>query len=79
MEYRIQDSDIALLRKTGVPEDDIKHCIKVAEKAADFVSLGGQSIPVEADYARLADGIEKASALMGGLYQRIVSLSQPQE
>ena len=34
MSYRIQDSDIQLLRKTGVSEDDIKHCIKVAEKGA---------------------------------------------
>ena len=54
-------------------------CIKVAETAADFVSSGGQAIPVEADYARLADGIEKASVLMGGLYQRMGSLPQPQE
>jgi len=53
-------------------------CIKVAETAADFVSLGGQAIPAEADFARLADGIEKASVLMGELYQKMASLSQPQ-
>jgi hypothetical protein len=53
-------------------------CIKVAEKAADFVSMGGQAIPAEADFARLANGIEKASVLMGELYQRMASLSQPQ-
>ena len=54
-------------------------CIKVAETAADFVSAGGQAIPTEANFARLADGIEKASALMGMLYQRMSSLSQPPE
>jgi len=53
-------------------------CIKVAETAADFVSLGGQAIPAEADFARLASGIEKASVLTGELYQRVASLSQPQ-
>ena len=53
-------------------------CIKVAETAADFVSLGGQAIPAEADFARLASGIEKASVLTGELYQRMASLSQPQ-
>ena len=54
-------------------------CIKVAEAAADFVSSGGQAIPGEADFTRLADGIEKASVLMGGLYPKMASLSQSQE
>ncbi len=59
-------------------EQVLMACIKVAEKAADFVSSSGQAIPAEADFARLADGIEKASVLMGELYQRMASLSQPQ-
>lgn len=36
MSYKIQDSDIEILRKAGVSEDDIKHCIKVAEKALEI-------------------------------------------
>jgi hypothetical protein len=59
-------------------EQVLMACIKVAEKAADFVSSSGQAIPAEADFARLADGIEKASVLMSELYQRMASLSQPQ-
>ena len=35
-EYRIQTSDIELLRKAGVPEDDIAHSVKVAEKALEI-------------------------------------------
>ena len=54
-------------------------CIKVAEAAADFVSSGGQAIPGEADYSRLASGIETASGLMGALSVKMASLSQPQE
>lgn len=36
MAYRIQDSDIEILNKAGVSEDDIKHCKKVAEKALEI-------------------------------------------
>lgn len=36
MEYKIKDSDIEILRNTGVSEDDIKHCLKVAEKALEI-------------------------------------------
>lgn len=34
--YKIKDSDIELLRVAGVSEDDIKHCIKVSEKALEI-------------------------------------------
>jgi len=44
MEYRIHDSDIALLRKAGVPEDDIKHCIKVSEKALEIAKRTGEKL-----------------------------------
>ena len=47
MDYQIQDSDIALLRKTGVPEDDIKHCKKVAEKALEVAQRTGQKLDME--------------------------------
>lgn len=47
MEYRIRDSDIALLRKAGVPEDDIKHCIRVAEKALEIAQRTGQTLNME--------------------------------
>jgi uncharacterized protein len=36
MDYKIQESDVWLLRKAGVPEEDIQHCVKVAEKALEI-------------------------------------------
>lgn len=36
MGYIIKNSDIEILRKAGVSEDDIKHSIKVAEKALEI-------------------------------------------
>ncbi len=36
MTYTIQASDIDLLRKAGVSEDDIRHCVKVAKKALEI-------------------------------------------
>ncbi len=36
MNYKIKDADIDLLRKAGVAEEDIKHCVKVAEKALEI-------------------------------------------
>ncbi len=47
MSYRIQDSDIELLRKTGVSEDDIKHCVKVAEKALEIALRTGRDVDME--------------------------------
>lgn len=47
MSYRIQDSDIELLRKTGVSEDDIKHCVKVAEKALEIALRTGRDVVME--------------------------------
>jgi uncharacterized protein len=47
MNYRIQDSDIALLTKAGVPEDDIKHSRKVAEKALEVAQRTGQNLDME--------------------------------
>jgi uncharacterized protein len=47
MNYQIQDSDVALLRKAGVPEDDIKHCKKVAEKALEIAQRTGQKLDME--------------------------------
>ena len=47
MKYQIQDSDIALLRKAGVPEDDIKHCTKVAEKALKIAQRTGLKLDME--------------------------------
>ncbi|MDQ7788201.1 MAG: HDIG domain-containing protein [Thermodesulfovibrionales bacterium] len=47
MNYQIQDSDIALLSKAGVPEDDIKHCKKVAEKALEIAQKTGQKLDME--------------------------------
>jgi uncharacterized protein len=47
MNYQIQDSDIALLRKAGVPEADIKHCTKVAEKALEIARRTGLKLDIE--------------------------------
>jgi uncharacterized protein len=47
MNYQIQDSDIALVRKAGVPEDDIKHCKKVAEKALEVAQRTGEQVDME--------------------------------
>jgi len=47
MNYQIQDSDVALLRKADVPEDDIAHCRKVAEKALEIAARTGQKIDME--------------------------------
>ncbi|MEW6599534.1 MAG: HDIG domain-containing metalloprotein [Nitrospirota bacterium] len=47
MNYTIQNSDIELLRETGVSEDDIKHCVKVAEKALEIAERTGSDIDME--------------------------------
>lgn len=36
MSYKIKVSDMEILRKAGVSEDDIKHCVLVAEKALEI-------------------------------------------
>jgi uncharacterized protein len=47
MSYRIEDSDIELLRKAGVSENDIRHCIKVAEKALEIAGRIGADVDLE--------------------------------
>lgn len=47
MSYRIQDDDIELLRKAGVSEDDLKHSIKVAEKALEIADRTGAKLDME--------------------------------
>lgn len=47
MDYRIQDSDIALLRETGVSEEDIGHCVRVAEKALEIAGRTGAELDFE--------------------------------
>ena len=47
MSYKIKDSDIELLRKAGVSEDDVKHCVKVAEKALEIAYKIGANIDME--------------------------------
>ncbi len=43
----IQASDIEILRKSGVSEADIQHCIKVAEKAVEIATRTGAEISIE--------------------------------
>jgi len=45
--YQIQESDIALLRNAGVPEEDIRHCIRVAEKALEIAARTGAPVDRE--------------------------------
>ncbi|MCL5978548.1 MAG: HDIG domain-containing protein [Nitrospirae bacterium] len=47
MSYKIQDSDITILRKAGVSEYDIKHCVKVAEKALEIAKRTGANLDME--------------------------------
>lgn len=47
MSYKIQDSDIGILRKAGVSEDDIKHCVKVAEKALEIAGRIKANVDME--------------------------------
>lgn len=45
--YKIQDPDIEILRNAGVPEDDINHCVKVAEKALEIARRTGVALNME--------------------------------
>ena len=47
MTYKIQDSDIELLRNSGVTEEDINHCIKVSEKALEVAQRTGAKVDME--------------------------------
>ena len=47
MNYKIKDSDIELLQKNGVQEDDIKHCVKVADKALEIAKRTGAKVDME--------------------------------
>ncbi|MBF0329468.1 MAG: HDIG domain-containing protein [Nitrospirae bacterium] len=47
MGYKIQDSDIGILRSSGVSEEDIAHCKKVAEKALEIAERTGANIDFE--------------------------------
>ena len=45
--YTIQETDIDLLRNAGVSEDDIAHCIKVAEKALEIAYKTNENLDFE--------------------------------
>jgi uncharacterized protein len=47
MSYKIQDSDTAILRNAGVSEDDIKHCLKVAQKALEIAERTKSNVDME--------------------------------
>ncbi len=47
MAYKIRDEDVAILRDAGVAEDDIAHCIKVAEKAIEIAERTGADLDME--------------------------------
>ncbi|MBI5694512.1 MAG: HDIG domain-containing protein [Nitrospirae bacterium] len=43
----ISEADIGILRREGVSEDDIAHCVKVAEKAAELAVRTGAPLDME--------------------------------
>ena len=45
--YTIQETDVDLLRNAGVPEDDISHSIKVAEKALEIAYRTNKDLDFE--------------------------------
>jgi uncharacterized protein len=45
--YTIQETDVALLRNAGMPEDDIAHSIKVAEKALEIAYRTNKELDFE--------------------------------
>lgn len=45
--YKVTQSDIDILKNAGVSEDDIRHCIKVAEKALEIAYKTGANIDME--------------------------------
>ncbi|TAN42927.1 MAG: HDIG domain-containing protein [Nitrospirae bacterium] len=47
MGYKIQDRDIEILRSSGVSDDDIAHCKKVAEKALEIAKRTGANLDLE--------------------------------
>ncbi|MBI4844750.1 MAG: HDIG domain-containing protein [Nitrospirae bacterium] len=47
MEYMIKKLDIDILRAAGVSEDDIKHCVKVAEKALEIAERTDAKVDME--------------------------------
>lgn len=48
MNYTIQNSDIAMLRKAGMSEEDISHSTHVAEKSLEIARrIGGSDIDQE--------------------------------
>lgn len=47
MSYNIKNTDIEILRKAGVSEGDIKHCVKVAGKALEIAQRTGSDLDME--------------------------------
>jgi uncharacterized protein len=47
MIYRLNESDLTLLRETGVSEPDTAHCVKVAEKALEIAKRTGAELDLE--------------------------------
>jgi uncharacterized protein len=45
--YRVTNADVELLRKAGVNEDDIRHCLAVAGKALEIACRTGTELDLE--------------------------------
>ena len=47
MVFKVQDSDVEILKKAGVSKEDIRHSVKVAEKALEIAERTGAEIDLE--------------------------------
>lgn len=56
MSYKILDSDIEILRKVGMSEEDIKHCLKVAQKALEIADRIKSKANIELDMELIGRG-----------------------
>lgn len=47
MSYNIKSTDLEILRKAGVSEEDIKHCVKVAQKSLEIAERVDADLDME--------------------------------
>lgn len=45
--FRTRDADVQLLRKAGVADADVDHCLKVAQKAVEIAKRTGADLDME--------------------------------
>ena len=75
MTYQLNESDLTLLRETGVSEPDIAHCVKVAEKALEMLDIDKQGLD-EMDKRILETILHKFAGGPVGLNSLAVSVGE---